>query len=116
MAEAKKLLLLPGDGIGPEVMRETRRLLASPRAREGYLHFASQWLELDHLGSVTKHAMTFPLWSPAVSTAARSEVEAFVADTYSGGRGYSALLTAKDTTAGAADVDSYLADRFTRAG
>jgi len=27
MAQTKKLLLLPGDGIGPEIMRETRRLI-----------------------------------------------------------------------------------------
>ncbi|MBL8949301.1 MAG: DUF1592 domain-containing protein [Myxococcaceae bacterium] len=84
-----------------DVEREVRRLLASPKAREGYLHFASQWLETEHLADVSKNATTFPLWSPDVSNAARAELETFIGDTYAGGKNYAALLTARDTSVNA---------------
>ena len=41
MAANKKLLILPGDGIGPEVMREVRRV-----SRQGPLTVTDQTLAL----------------------------------------------------------------------
>ena len=38
MADAKSLLILPGDGVGPEVMREVRRIIAWMDRRRG-VHF-----------------------------------------------------------------------------
>lgn len=85
-----------------DVRRETRRLLADPRARTGYLHFADQWLELDNVGAVTKNATLFPLWSAAVASASRTELETFAADTFTGGKSYAQLLTDKTATVDAA--------------
>lgn len=81
-----------------DVTRETRRLLADARARTGYLHFADQWLEVDGLGAVNKNTTLFPLWTAALATASRTELETFAADSFTGGKTYSQLLTDRATT------------------
>ncbi len=81
-----------------DVTRETRRLLADPKARTGYLHFADQWLEVDALDSVTKNTTLFPQWSAALAGASRTELQNFAADSFTGGKSYGQLLTDRATT------------------
>lgn len=81
-----------------DVTRETRRLLADPRARRGYLHFADQWLELDGTAALSKNTTLFPMWSAAVAVSSRTELETFAADTFTNGKGYAQLLIDRSTT------------------
>lgn len=90
-----------------DVERETRRLLADPRARTGYLHFADQWLELDHAETVTKNATLFPQWNAALATSSRAELQSFAADSFTSGKSYAELLTDRSTTLDAALAQVY---------
>jgi 3-isopropylmalate dehydrogenase len=57
MADTRKLLILPGDGIGPEVMREARRILDWLDRKRG-IHFE---LEDDLVGGASIDARGTPL-------------------------------------------------------
>lgn len=81
-----------------DVARETRRLLADPRARTGYLHFADQWLGLDDTAAVTKNTTLFPQWNAALAAASRDELQSFAVGSFTGGKTYAQLLTDRSTT------------------
>ncbi len=85
-----------------QVAAQAQRLLADPRAKQGFLHFASQWLELDKLDSATKSATRFPNWTPAVAASARTELNELVSQTYSSGGAFRDLLLSRQTTVDAA--------------
>lgn len=53
--------------------RQVRRMLASPRAREGLRAFVSEWLELDRLLSLSKDPGVFVHMSSEVGPSAREE-------------------------------------------
>ncbi len=80
-----------------DVTRETRRLLADPRARTGYLHFADQWLELDGSAAVNKNATLFPLWTAGLAASSKRELQTFAADSFTGAKSYAHLLTDRGT-------------------
>jgi Protein of unknown function (DUF1592)/Protein of unknown function (DUF1588)/Protein of unknown function (DUF1587)/Protein of unknown function (DUF1585)/Protein of unknown function (DUF1595) len=60
----------------PEVLaRQTRRLLADPRAKSLVSHFAGQWLHLRNLESITPDGRLFPDFDDNLRQAMRSETE-----------------------------------------
>jgi len=68
MAANKKLLLLPGDGVGPEVMREVRRVIDWMDRRR----IVSFDLEEDLVGgaSLDRHGVPITEWTVAAASAA----------------------------------------------
>lgn len=81
-----------------EIATQVKRLMADPKAKQGFLHFASQWLELDKLDTANKSATRFPTWSPAVAASARAELDEFISGTYLSGGGFRDLLLSRKTS------------------
>ncbi len=68
-----------------------------PAAREVLLRFQRQWLNLPKLEVLTKRADKYPLWSDAVRTSMRREVQAFFAHVVEQKGSMADLLTAPYT-------------------
>jgi hypothetical protein len=49
-----------------------------PRATEGFLEMADQWLDLSHLDAVQKNTTVFPEYTPALTAAMRGETRSFL--------------------------------------
>jgi mono/diheme cytochrome c family protein len=80
---------------------EAQRLLADPRARETMEAFASQWLGVDHVTTLTKQEALFGAFDPELRLAMLSETQRFVSHVVFDGTGrYPELLTAAYTLAG----------------
>jgi hypothetical protein len=60
------------------ITAEATRLLGSPKARETYVSFFEQWLQIDDLLTVEKDEKAYPAFNPQVRTAMRDEVYEFV--------------------------------------
>ncbi len=73
MATRKKLLLLPGDGIGPEVMREVKRVIDWLDRRRGI----SFEIEEDLVGGASIEARGTPLAETTVSLARQADAVLF---------------------------------------
>jgi 3-isopropylmalate dehydrogenase len=73
MAERKKLLLLPGDGIGPEVMREVKRVIDWLERRRG-IGFE---IEEDLVGGASIEARGIPLADSTISLAKAADAVLF---------------------------------------
>ena len=68
-----------GDLAKPEVLeQQVRRMLADPRSRTLLTNFASQWLHLRNLESVTPDMRLFPDFDDNVRQAMRQETELFL--------------------------------------
>jgi hypothetical protein len=82
-------------GTKEEVEQQARRLLADPRARAAIEEFHTQWLDYDRIGNITKDAMLFPDYSPAIGQMMREEMRAFVDHSiFDGGGDFATLMTA----------------------
>ncbi len=66
-------------GTEAEVRAQATRMLADPRAREATTAWASSWLGLERLDTLSRPADAYPEWTPALGAAMRRESEAFVA-------------------------------------
>jgi hypothetical protein len=78
-----------------QVAAQARRLLKTPRARDSIASFYTQWLELTDMHVLDKDVMSFPDFTPALRTAMRDEVGAFVNHVTLAGDGkLASLLTA----------------------
>lgn len=55
------------------LVKQTQRLLDSPRARRGLRSFVTDWLRLDQLDDLSKDPTIFTYYSPEVGPAAREE-------------------------------------------
>ena len=62
------------------VEKETRRLLASPRAREALNEFVSQWLRFDRLLTATKDRRKYPSFTRETAVAMTEEARTFISD------------------------------------
>ncbi len=60
-----------------QLAEQTRRLLASPRARASITSFFTQWLEVGDILATDKDAMLFPEYTPQLRAAMRDEIAAF---------------------------------------
>ena len=63
-----------------EVRRQTRRMLADPRAVTRSVDFVAQWLDLDRLETLRPDSRQFPRWNPQLAADMRSETIAFFKD------------------------------------
>lgn len=82
-------------GTKEEIEQQARRMLDDPKARDAIAEFHAQWLDYDRIGNITKDAMLFPDYSPAIGQMMREEVRAFVDHAVFDGQGdLATLLTA----------------------
>jgi len=63
-----------------ELDRQTKRLLADPRAVQRSQDFISQWLNLDRLANMSPNAERFPDWDRALAADMRRETLSFFED------------------------------------
>jgi hypothetical protein len=61
-----------------QVAEQARRLFKSPKARDSIISFYQQWLEISDMLLTEKDTKVFPTFTPALRTAMRDEVSAFV--------------------------------------
>ncbi|MGC8468395.1 MAG: 3-isopropylmalate dehydrogenase [Acetobacteraceae bacterium] len=73
MADAKKILVLPGDGIGPEVMRESLRMIEW-LDRRGFARFE---LEEDLVGGAAIDARGVPITAQTIARAKEADAVLF---------------------------------------
>ncbi len=85
-----------------ELAAQARRLLADEKAKTGFLHFATQWLEFDKLDGVNKSATRYPMWNAALEASARAELNDFVSSTYFNGGRFRDLMVSRQATVDAA--------------
>ncbi|MDE0107336.1 MAG: DUF1592 domain-containing protein [Bryobacterales bacterium] len=63
-----------------ELRRQTRRMLADPRAVARSVEFVAQWLDLGRLETLRPDSEQFPQWNPQLAADMRSETIAFFKD------------------------------------
>lgn len=80
-----------------ELAAQSRRLLASPRAREGVATFHDERFRLSHLEQLAKDPATYPQLTDTLIEAMRREVQELVTDVVAGQRDYRELLTGRTT-------------------
>jgi hypothetical protein len=91
-----------------DVLREARRMLADPKAREVVAHFNDQWLELGKLDWVVKDSITYPNYTPDLPAVLQEETRRFVDDVIWNGQGnLTTLLTASYSFANAHTAPIY---------
>jgi hypothetical protein len=91
-------LAASGDLRKPGVLaRQTRRMLADPRARSLVTNFAAQWLHLRNLDSITPDARLFPDFDDNLRQAMRHETELLFEEVVREDRSVLALLKSDHT-------------------
>ncbi len=70
-----------------DIERESRRMLASPKARATIARFHSQWLMLERLNDLKKDKATYPMWNRELADAMARETAEFVTRTIIDGDG-----------------------------
>ncbi|HSI06944.1 MAG TPA: DUF1592 domain-containing protein [Rariglobus sp.] len=102
--DERLLSLADRNELRPQLVAETSRLLADPRARRFINNFAGQWLEVRNLPLRTPDPALYPEWSPSLAASMKEETLRFFADFLTNDRPLTELLTADYTF-----VDSRLA-------
>ncbi len=74
--------------------KQTRRLLADPKAKEALNEFISQWLRFDRLLTASKDRRKFPLYTRETANAMTEEARTFVSDLVWNNRNFMTLFTA----------------------
>jgi hypothetical protein len=83
------------------LLAQTDRLLADPRAAELFVHFASEWWEIEPLATMDKDESLYPAWTDGTPAALTEETTRFLAEAWSNGPTLASLLTAPVTFADA---------------
>jgi len=83
------------------LLAQADRLLADPRAGELFVHFATEWWELEPLPTVEKDQSLYRLWTPALPAAFAEETRLFLTDAWQAGPTLGSLFTAPATFADA---------------
>jgi len=81
-----------GTRVGVE--KQTRRLLADPRAHEALDEYVSQWLRFDRLVTASKDRRKFPLFTRETVSAMTEEATTFVSDLVWNNHDFMTLFTA----------------------
>lgn len=89
------------------LLKETDRLLADARAADLFVHFASEWWEIEALPTLDKDRTLYRTWTDGTPAALGQETQMFLADTWQKGPTLTALLTKPSTF-----VDASLADFY----
>jgi hypothetical protein len=97
LADAEAGMLATEGGL----LAETDRLLADPRAADLFVHFASEWWEVESITGVDKNRSLYRTWTDATPGALAEETQMFLADAWQSGAPLTALLTAPVTFADA---------------
>jgi hypothetical protein len=83
------------------LLAATDRLLADDRAADLFVHFATEWWEVESIGSVDKNRTLYRTWTDATPGALATETQMFLADAWRTGPTLATLLTAPVTFADA---------------
>jgi hypothetical protein len=76
------------------LLAQTDRLLALDRSAELFVHFASEWWEVESITSVDKNRSLYRDWTDATAPAMAQETSLFLTDAWQNGPTLSTLLTA----------------------
>ncbi len=76
------------------VEKQTRRMLADPKAREALNEFVSQWLRFDRLVTATKDRRKYPLFTRETVSSMTEEATTFVSDLVWNNHDFMTLFTA----------------------
>jgi hypothetical protein len=79
------------------LLAETDRLLASARAAELFVHFATSWWELGAVPTLDKDRTLYRTWTDAIPAALAEETRLFLTDAWTSGPTLAALLTTPAT-------------------
>jgi hypothetical protein len=79
------------------LLAETDRLLADPRSADLFVHFASEWWEIDALPTLDKDRTLFRTWTDDTPAALGQETTDFLTDAWQSGPTLPALLTSPVT-------------------
>jgi hypothetical protein len=91
-----------GDLAGePGLLAQTDRLLAQGQAAELFVHFASEWWEVESVTSLDKNRSLYRDWTDATPNALATETSLFLTDAWNSGPTLASLLTAPVTFADA---------------
>lgn len=81
------------------LLAQTDRLLAQGRAAELFVHFASEWWEVEPVTGIDKNRSLYRNWTDATPGALANETSLFLTDAWNNGPTLKALLTAPVTFA-----------------
>ena len=81
------------------LLAQTDRLLAQGRAAELFVHFASEWWEVEAVTGIDKNRALYRNWTDATPAALATETSLFLTDAWNSGPTLTALLTAPVTFA-----------------
>jgi hypothetical protein len=76
------------------VEKQTRRMLADPKAKESLNEFVSQWLRFDRLLTASKDRRKFPLYTRETANAMTEEARTFFSDLVWNNRNFMTIFTA----------------------
>ena len=83
------------------LLAQTDRLLDDARAADLFVHFASEWWEIEALATLEKDEALYPAWTDGTPAALGEETTDFLVDAWQSGPTLTALLTAPVTFADA---------------
>ncbi len=83
------------------LLAQTDRLLADPRAADLFVHFATEWWEIEPVATMDKDESLYPAWTDATPAALTEETTRFLSDAWNSGATLASLLTAPVTFADA---------------
>jgi len=83
------------------LLAETDRLLAQGRAAELFVHFATEWWEIESVTGIDKNRSLYRNWTDATPAALATETSLFLTDAWNSGPTLAALLTSPVTFADA---------------
>ena len=89
------------------LLAQTDRLLNDPRAAELFVHFASEWWEIEPVATMDKDESLYPAWTDATPAALTQETTLFLSDAWKNGPTLASLLTAPVTFADASLASYY---------
>lgn len=89
------------------LLAETDRLLGEPRAADLFVHFASEWWEIEPLATMDKDESLYPAWSDSTPAALAEETTLFLSDAWKNGPTLATLLTSPVTFADASLASYY---------
>jgi hypothetical protein len=89
------------------LLAQTDRLLANERAAELFVHFASEWWEVESITSIDKNRSLYRDWTDATAPAMAQETSLFLTDAWNSGPTLAALLTSPVTFADASLAGYY---------
>ncbi|MFL5308293.1 MAG: DUF1592 domain-containing protein [Polyangia bacterium] len=81
------------------LLAQTDRLLALGRAAELFVHFATEWWEVEAVSGIDKNRALYRKWTDATPAALSTETSLFLTDVWNGRPTLTALLTAPVTFA-----------------